>query len=266
MDSLRRPSRAVEIEALYHRALSSAARLLVMMGPQATALTVRIKEEAKKLEDAFDRSFFRSGFYLDRIPAVPGGGRTANALIPVLCGFRAHEKEVLDAIESGDFTAPAGVRCHALGEGFSNGYHTGMVWSLTTAWASAAEFAAGRPEKGWEYLKTLISSMEGDALGAVGECWDSLTSERRGCGLQLWGSASIPMLVDRFMLGIRPDAARRCVFVNPALPREIGRLERELSVGGVVTRLDFRKGKGGVSVSSSNNKIRVINSAEQIIM
>ena len=262
MDTLRRQSRAVDIEALFYRALASASRMLGLLGTDAVPLAARVSESMKKMEDGFDSRFFCDGFYLDRIPSVMPD-RTANALVPILCGLGRHQKEILDAIETEAFTTPVGVRCHGLGEGFSNGYHTGMVWSLTTAWASAAEFSAGRSGKGWEYLKTLIAGNENNVLGAVGECWDSLSLENRGCGLQLWGSASIPMLVDRFMLGIRPDASRKCVFVNPSMPPEINRVERELSIGGIVTKLVFQKGNDGISVSSSNNAIRVIGGDEQ---
>lgn len=266
MDTLNRKGRGIEIESLYFRALRSALKLLALIGDGESALAKGIRDRLIKIGKGFDASFFKNGFYDDKIPAASSGIRTANALAPLLCGFRKHERQVLDIIESDIFTTPVGVRSHALGEGFMNGYHTGMVWSLTTAWASAAEFAAKRPEAGWKYLSMLIEGAERGALGSVGECWDSLTLQSKGCSLQLWGSAFILMIVDRFMLGIKPDAVKRCIYVNPSLPPETNYIEREIPLGNERARLMFERDGNKVSVSCDNTGIMVINRLEQTIL
>jgi len=47
-----------------------------------------------------------------------------------------------------------------------------LAWSLTTAWAAAAEFTRGRPQQGWSMMKILAEDTERDALACIGECWN----------------------------------------------------------------------------------------------
>jgi len=259
MDTLRRSSKAVDIQALYFRALKSAEDLLEILGfDESPELVEDLDKRISMLKNAFDESFFSDGFYLDTIStAGKSEMRTANSMVPLLCGLRVHENQILDFIESDMFTTKVGVRSVAFGAGFQNGYHTGMVWSLNTAWASAAEFTAKRTEMGWKYMKILINDLDRDALGSIGECWDSMTFEQKGCLLQLWGSVFIPRLVDEFMLGIRIDACNHCIYVNPRIPEEIKYIERELFVGKESVRIKFVRKNKKVEIYSSNKRIKV---------
>ena len=174
MDTLRRGESAIEIQALYYKALRSSEELLA--NRREDDLLQEAGRKAVMLGNSFDGRYWNGSFYADRIS---GGGqvnvRTPNFLVPLAFGMGSHWKEGLAMIESPAFTTPRGVRTRAEGEHdyYPWEYHSGEVWSLTTAWASAAEFAHGRPSKGWGYMKTLVDDMESDALGCVGECWNA---------------------------------------------------------------------------------------------
>jgi glycogen debranching enzyme len=260
MDTLKRDSRAADIQALYYRALLSAHTLLSLL-PGRKDLLGEISSRAVFLSNNFERDFFHNGFFADRLfwgQAV--AIRTANALVPLLCGFRGHSREILDAIESEPFTTGMGVRTRAGGEAEFDpgGYHTGASWSLTTAWACAAEFLAGRPTKGWRYLKTLLKDMDRESLGCIGECWNSSSLTLSGCPLQLWGSGFVPRLVDEFMLGIEINSLDRTIKVSPWLPPGTGRIERPRRTGHGHLRLGFRKSGSSVRVSCSDRCFRII--------
>jgi hypothetical protein len=259
MDTLKRDSRAVDIQALYYKALLSAQAML-SLHPAKEGLLREISSRAGFLRDNLERDFFQNGFFADRFfwkQAV--AIRTANALVPILCGFRRHSEKVLEAIESEPFTTEMGVRTRAGGEPDFNpgGYHTGAAWSLTTAWACAAEFLSGRPLKGWRYLRTLLRDMERDSLGCIGECWNSSNLTLSGCPLQLWGSGFIPRLVDEFMLGIEINSLKKTITVSPRLPPGVSRIERLRRTGSGQVRLAFRKSGRSVRVSCSDRSFRI---------
>jgi glycogen debranching enzyme len=208
----------------------------------------------------FTKSFYADGFYFDRIDGEkPDRTRTANALVPIICGLDDHSNKILDNIESGAFTTRKGIRTRASSQpGFDpDGYHTGSVWSLTTGWAAAAEFLSGRTEKGWSYLKKLLEEIDQDALGCVGECWTG-EGKLTGCGLQLWGSAFVIRVVDEFMLGIRPDAPNNRIYVSPQLPKGISHVEREIRLGTKKIRLSFRKEKDYVFVTHTGKGVEIL--------
>jgi glycogen debranching enzyme len=259
MDTIRRGPRAVDVQALYFGALNSAARMLALLGQKG--LSAEAGEKAASLEKKFDSGFYSSGFYSD---VLTDSGRvktrTANALVPLLFGLGRHSREILRCIESGAFTTPVGVRTRAEGEdGFSpSGYHSGMAWSLTTAWASAAEFAAGRAEQGWGYMKILLDDANRDALGCIGECWDSRQHVQKGCGLQLWGSGFVPRLVDEFMLGLRINAMEKTIEASPALPRCVGMIERKRRIGGKEVSIRFEKRQGKVRAECSDKSFALV--------
>jgi len=260
MDTLKRDSRAVDIQALYYRALLSARHMLSLL-PDRNGLVEEVSSTAGILRENLERDFFHNGFFADRLfwkQAV--AIRTANALVPLLCGFRRHAREVLEAIESEPFTTRRGVRSRAGGEAEFDpgGYHTGAAWSLTTAWACAAEFLSGRPVGGWKYLKILLEDMDRDSLGCIGECWNSSNLTLSGCPLQLWGSGFIPRLVDEFMLGIEINSLKRTITVSPRLPPGINRIERLRRTGHGLLRLGFRKSGKSVRVSCSDRRFRII--------
>jgi hypothetical protein len=258
MDTIKRGSMAVDIQALFHRALLASSSMLSMISGRGLSA---INKAAARLGSSFERDFFQNGFFLDRFfwkQAVPT--RTANSLVPMLCGFSGHSREVLEAIESAPFTTDAGVRTRAGGEaGFDPaGYHTGQAWSLTTAWACAAEFLANRPSKGWRYLRILLSDMDRQALGCIGECWNSSNLSLSGSPLQLWGSGFIPRLVDEFMLGIRVNALDRTVTVSPRLPPSVSSVRRVRHTGLGPVTLNFRRTGKSVKTILSGKRFKLV--------
>ncbi len=253
MDTLKRGPRAVDIQGLYMKSLEASKSLLSL---QRNSLLKEVERRLSILEEKFRNDFFPNGKALDTLP--DSRNRTSNALVPIALGV-SENNQFMRKIES-DFTTPKGVATMSLkNKGFApSGYHSGMVWSLTTAWASGAEYLSGNPSKGREYLNTLITNTEEEALGCVSECWNSSDLSLSGCSLQLWGSAFIIRLVDEFMLGIMPDALTNTIQVSPTLPPETSFIEREIGFGKGKVKLCFRKKGRKTEVSCTDSGVQLI--------
>jgi len=259
MDTQKRPGKAVEIQALYFRALKSSAFIFALL--RDDAIRKDVEKRMSNLERLFDKEFFSGGFYADRLDySGMVRKKTANALVPLIFGLGKKWKEVLGIVESEKFVCKKGIRTLASDEpGFNpSGYHNGSAWSLTTAWAAAAEFACGRPEKGWEFMVKLMEDTDYDALGCIGECWDSDTSKLTGCSLQLWGEALVIRLLDEFMLGIDIDALNGTIRVSPRLPEAVKSVERVRTIGDKKVLLRFRRTGDEVAVTCSEPAVKLI--------
>jgi len=259
MDTQRRSGKAAEIQALYYRALKSCLFFFSVL--KGEALRKDLVSKMAFLEKSFDRDFFRRRFYADRIgPDGPVIRRTANALLPVLYGPGRKAADILGAARTDRFLCAKGIRTLSSDEkGYDpKGYHNGSAWSLTTAWAAAAEFRHGSAAAGWRLMKMMMEDIQADALGCIGECWDSGTSSLIGCPLQLWGSAFLIRLVDEYMLGIEPDAARCAIRVSPRLPPDVRRIERAVMLGQRKVTLSFSRRGGRVLSSCSDPGVKLI--------
>jgi glycogen debranching enzyme len=263
MDTLKRKGAAVEVQALYFRALLSASYLFQLLGKDSGTL----QKSAEFLSKNFDDVFLRDGFYADRIEngkAVTT--MTANAFVPLFMGPGKGCPGMLECARSPRFLSARGIRTRARDDpGYDpKGYHTGSAWSLTTAWAAAAEFSCGRPQQGWDIMKILAEDTERDALGCIGECWNPEDMSLSGCPLQLWGAALFITLVDDFMLGIEANAPGMSVSVCPRIPSHIKKIERTILIGREQVTITFEKTEKGLSVSCSSPAVNLIKKPAQI--
>ncbi|MFH0956244.1 MAG: hypothetical protein V1813_00115, partial [Candidatus Aenigmatarchaeota archaeon] len=213
-------------------------------------------------------AFCRGGVYADRIEkGMPMEKKTANALVPLFMGPGRPMPTVLGWAENRSMLlSEMGIRTLSKDEeGYSpSGYHTGSSWSIATAWAAAAQFSCGRPEQGWSMAKILAEDIERDALGCIGECWNSEDSTLTGCPLQLWGAALFITIIDDFMLGIEVDAPGMSVSVCPRIPSSVGKIERMVLVGKEEVTLTFEKTSKGLDVRCSSPAVKLIKKPAQI--
>jgi len=227
MDTLDRTGKPIEIQVFLTEALKSAGNLFQILGDSNRARMV--KEHAMDIERKFERRFWneKDQFYFDRIDGSDAT-KTINSIFPLLFGLSQNSKQVLDRIESEEFSSPFGVRTVSRNGLVYNpaGYHNGSTWGWITALAACAEFKNSRPEKGIYYLGILSDSLNKSCVGAIGEAWNSedgsliLTKENlreEGACLQGWSSALVVRCIDEYMLGIRVDALSNTITVSPSL-------------------------------------------------
>jgi hypothetical protein len=148
----------------------------------------------------------------------------------------------LDAMASGAFTTPWGVRLIGRGHPLYNpaGYHAGAVWPLYTGWVSLAEYACHRGEQAYGHLLANARLPFGRALGAFDEVLHG--DEERSvaiCPDQAWSAAMLVSPVMEGLLGVKPEALDGRLRLAPHLPETWPQCEwRGVRVGN--TTLDVR--------------------------
>lgn len=238
MDTLNRREKAIEVQALFIKALLDFIELSSVLkkpNKRIKELVENCREISEKLLKEFDSTFYNSGSKLlaDRIfYGKQDATKRPNALVPLMLGITKH-KEIIALYESSEFLSEKGLRSISKFEKDYNpkAYHNGQVWSLCTGWLACSEFALNRPAKGLKILKILCRDFEENALGCIAETWDGDNTTLTGCGLQLWSSAFVIRAIDEFMLGIKPNAFKKEVIVNPKMPNTIERIKRVVRVG-----------------------------------
>jgi len=249
MDSIERKGAGIEIQALYLKALHSVRNLLVLEGKEKEVHKTEKKavELNRKIMHEYEKDFV----YRDLINEKNEFIKTCNPLV-YLMQKKTTEKEI-ELFESDEFNCGKGVLTRSRKEqGFdSEGYHTGLTWSLCTGWMACAEFKAGRTEQGMHYLNKLIDDLEDDCVGGVGECWNS-EGELKGCGMQLWGHAFVIRAIDEFMLGIKLNTFEKKIYLKPILPEKINYLKRKIRLGNNWINLIIEIKKGKITAKTSN--------------
>ncbi len=216
MDTIDRPG-AVDVAALNIRALEVAKdRGLVKAG---------VRRLKKEFEDTYwnpETNYYRDNLKTDAL--------TCNPLVAVMLDVADKKQEVLEKVRN-EFTNQGGVRTRSPSDpGYqADGYHTGMVWGLTTGWAACCEFAYGDPEIGWQHLKFLSSDLKKNCLGAINEAWDGDSLSPNPGLFQTWSSALFVRAIDEYMLGM--DVEKGKLTCKPKLPSEVKELTRKKRLG-----------------------------------
>lgn len=256
MDTLNRKQKAIEVEALFIKSLSDFAEIVSFVkkpSKKQRELAETCADLASELSKRFEKTFFEEklNIFADRIVDNKKDlTKRPNALVPIMLRL-SNKKDVLKLYESDEFLSEKGVRTLSkLDKSYAPyAYHNGQAWSLCTAWLACAEFASGRGRKGLAILKLLCKDFEQDAIGCIGECWDSESGTLLGCGLQLWGSSFIIRAIDEFMLGIRVNALKKELRASPKM-LGMQKIVREIRIGRKLAKISFLKNKKGVQIKA----------------
>jgi glycogen debranching enzyme len=254
MDSIERKGAAIEVQALYLKALHSTRNLMLL--EEKTKEAHEIEKKAVKLNQLILNKFKTNGNYRDLLNERNEFTKTCNPLV-YLMQKKAEEKEI-ELFESNEFNSVKGIITLGKKEKEFNPeeYHKGMAWSLSTAWMSCAEFKAERKEKGLHYLKKLIGDLNDDCIGGIGECWN-LQGKLKGCGMQLWGHAFVIKTIDEFMLGIKLNAFEKKIYLKPKLPEEVNYIERKLRIENNWFNLIIQKKEKQIKAKTTNKNIKI---------
>ncbi|MFH1235079.1 MAG: amylo-alpha-1,6-glucosidase [Candidatus Diapherotrites archaeon] len=260
MDTLNRPKKAVEVQALYVASLKAFSQFASYLKRPERKIKEKAdwaEKESADLEKKFDNEFFKGGFFIDRIAVEKKDStRRVNALVPLFLGVSGR-KEVLEAFRSEEFSNERGVlSLSRFDPKFSpDSYHEGKVWSLCNGLMGGAEFLLGDPENGWHYFDLLSADLERDALGCIGECWNPSTLQQTGCPNQLWGDAMALRLFNEFAMGLKVDAYDKTISLSPKLCGRVSFIEMRLSFGAKEGILKIRPKDNAASFSLPGYKI-----------
>ncbi|MBW6460416.1 MAG: hypothetical protein K0B08_07555, partial [Bacteroidales bacterium] len=190
---------------------------------------VRFNQDAHRVREIINRDFWNAqndyyyhglmadGTYMEETSIMPA--------IPMLFGQADLEKadKVLPVIASNAFTADWGCRIVPEHDPRFNprGYHTGSVWPLFTGWASLAEFRNNNYLQGFAHLSSNLEIWKYWGLGFMEEVLNGEVFQPSGvCHHQCWSETMALQPVIEGMLGYRPDAVNRKIYLKPWFPAD----------------------------------------------
>lgn len=262
-----RSTRAVEVQALWHRGLLTAARLAERFGSDAGAdPAVDYRGLAEALAADFGRAFWVGGRLVDHLNAdgTPDAQVRPNALLAVLSSptlFTAEQRATITAEATRDLVRPHGVLSLTAADPafhpkhvdlakyhYDEAYHNGDIW----LWLSGAYVSAlNEPRAGFGQTRMLLDEiMDEGAVGTLQEIRDGAPAasndEFGGATSQAWSLAELLRNVVQDYAGLRVDltAAEPVVELRPSLPEawpsltlvtNIGNIDCEVVVPGADT-------------------------------
>jgi glycogen debranching enzyme len=229
MDTLDRKGICLEICSLWYEALKSGSNLLSLLGDSVGKRI--LLDSSKLLAENIEKHFWKEDFYVDNLE---DGERSINAVFPLIFNISKRPIQVLEVLESNEFTTNFGIRNFSKSSRLYNpsGYHTGACWGLMTALMACAEFLNNRIEKGIEYLRKIGNTMNKFCINSFPEAWnpeDGSLNLLKPFGyeysafLQAWSAAGIIICVDEFLLGLKEDAINKSIILRPSMK---GRIKR----------------------------------------
>lgn len=259
MDTLQRNEKAIEVQALYYSALKSLEEIVKQI-VKKEKISKMLKKQLSRIKEDFPHYFrTKQGYYADRILShTKDSTLTPNFLVPHIFNLIKSHKD-LNLCWSYRFMTKKGITSiNKESPKFNpNSYHQGQVWSLTLAWLSMAEYAANRQKKGFKALKMLCKNFEEEALGCITETWNPETLQATGCLNQLWGSAMPTRIIDEFVLGLKANAKKMKVTLNPNFPKNTKVIERLIKLNGEKSWIKIEKKQKGYTAKSKNKQIKI---------
>lgn len=251
-----RATRAVEVQALWHRGLLTAARLAERFGAGAGGdPAVDYAALAGQLATNFTKCFWVEGRLVDHLNAdgTPDAQVRPNAMLAVLSSptlFSAAQREAITAEAAAQLVKPHGVLSLAATDPdfhpkhvdlakyhYDEAYHNGDVW----LWLSGAYVSAlNAPRDGFAQTRMLLEEVLAEgAVGTIQEIRDGAPAtsndEFGGATSQAWSLAELLRNVVQDYAGLRVDltAAEPTITLRPSLPEAWPRLTVRTRIGQV---------------------------------
>lgn len=237
-----RATRAVEVQALWHRGLLAAAQLAERFDPKqpSPAPLPDFRAQADRLAANFTKRFWVDGRLVDHLNADGSADRQVrpNALLAVLASpslFTAAQREAITAEAARELVRPHGVLSLAAADPafhpkhvdlaryhYDEAYHNGDVW----LWLSGAYVSAlNDPQGGFGQTRMLLEEvLDVGAVGTIQEIRDGAPAasndEFGGATSQAWSLAELLRNVVQDYAGLRVDltAAEPVITLRPSLP------------------------------------------------
>jgi glycogen debranching enzyme len=259
-----RSTRAVEVQALWHRGLLTAARLAERFGYQgddgeaersSAQLAADFRAMADKLAANFNKRFWVDGRLVDHLNAdgTPDRQVRPNAMLAVLASptlFTADQRAKITDEAARELVRPHGVLSLTAADPafhpkhvdlakyhYDEAYHNGDVW----LWLSGAYVSAlNSPRDGFGQTRMLMDEiLDEGAVGTLQEIRDGAPAasndEFGGATSQAWSLAELLRNVAQDYAGLRVDltAGEPVIVLQPSLPLAWPSLTVATRIGGI---------------------------------
>ncbi|MCI4349979.1 MAG: hypothetical protein L3K15_00460 [Thermoplasmata archaeon] len=249
-DSADRRDHAVDVQVLWIRALEALARTAATVGKTAAADDWQVAATRTTRTFVERYPWAAEGYLYDSLhhDGSPVRHVRPNALRAVSAGLLGPDlaQSVVLRASRPDLTTDWGVRTLSASDPTyrPTAYHEGQVWSVATAWAADAAFAAGQVDLGMRFLRSLADRFRVEG-GYGHECYRGDRAEPYDSCFLL-GLSIAPFLTTIFerLWGLTIDLLGRRITAAPRFPATWNSAKLNgLRIGGGHLDLDWRPGQ-----------------------
>ena len=248
-DSVDRRDHAIDLQVLWREMLLATAPPGAIGGseearPRRADLLVRLERSIRERYRWADQSYL----YDSIREGAPVARLRPNALRAVSAGLFDPEvgRAIVRRAADDDLTTPWGVRTLSSRDpGYrARAYHDGQVWTIATAWAADAAFAAGETGLGLTYLRTIAERLA-EETGGANECYRGDRAEPYdSCFLLGFSVGPFLTVVFERLWGLTVEGSVPRLEVRPAFPPSWRSASLDgLRLGGGAASLRYRDGE-----------------------
>jgi hypothetical protein len=199
----------LEAEGLYGDLLATPRQLLERMAVWKEQALQRCDESARELLSALQilEDEARQEPDPDERRAWLLGNWTVIAPLEAHITGTGRSARVLERVGSQEFVGPRGMYLRSVDHQHAMSINTGVL--------ASAQVDHGRPDVALSLVKSLTSTLEVHMPGAISEM-----SPDYGCFVQAWSGYAVAWPVVSGMFGIRPDAYRKHLQIDPCFPQQ----------------------------------------------
>jgi len=237
----------VEVQGYVYAAYTRLATVAAAFGDAdwAADLTAKAETLRARVEDRFWLE--TEGFYAQALDdaKTPVAAISSNPGHLLYCGLPSQERAALMAerFRRPDLDCGWGIRTLAEGMPTYNpmSYHNGSVWPHDNSLIADGLLRYGFAPQAHAILDALLAASRADPLARLPELYcgfarnwvkgDTPVAYPVSCSPQAWAAAAVPLIVSG-LLGLRMDAARGVLMVDPDLPAGLG----EIAIQGMEVR------------------------------
>lgn len=216
MDSYYRGKSALDVQAIYCKALFDGSKIASYLGDDSHA--GEWLGRANRVRNLLVEKFWdkRNKFFFDTIEpdGKPNRALSINSIVPLLLGLVDENRanDVLTKIESSDFMTDWGVRTRAKSdpEYDPRSYQKGGVWPFCTGWLARADFSNGRYAEGLANIRRFISGLGMGSNYFKEVLYGDMPPagahpvQPTGCFIQAWSASMFLSSIVEGLLGVSP--------------------------------------------------------------
>lgn len=153
----------------------------------------------------------------------------------------------LSQIMGKDYLTPVGIRTRPVSDGAYDpkGYHTGSVWPFITLTTALAQCNYEKVDSAKKLMEVNMKNFDRQCINGINEFFEADKFKPMGCTSQAWSVAGMLVILDSYILGIKPKLTEKMIILDPS-NFLLKKFERKIKIG---------KNRVTVTYSKEGNKM-----------
>ncbi len=244
---------SIEIQALWENALSAISGILRKIGQDYLGLL----ELSKTLRNNINL-YEREGFLSDQLSRDIN---SCNQIFPLYLGSLSKNtaNKVIENIKA-NMISEDGVFSMAKNDPtFSiNGYHDGQIWPFISCFAAGGSYMYGDSNLGEKILNIVSKRNLGSQCSSRINEIIQPDGKPQGCPSQAWSMCCLPEIIDRCILGIRPDILNKTITIDKKNYAVKFKRHLRTPMGQIDLEFDGKKLKSNVNLEETADNFKIL--------